>query len=54
MRRGGEQRGVGATAAVLWLMITLVFLPIALAHGLALLFEGPAQEIAAQGTAAQP
>ena len=47
MRGDGREGGVGATAAVLWLMITLVFLPIALAHGLALLFEEPAQETAA-------
>ena len=29
------QAGAGSTAAVLWLMILIVFLPIAAAHGLA-------------------
>lgn len=34
MRASGSG-GSGATAAVLWLMILLVFLPIALAHAVA-------------------
>lgn len=32
--------GAYSTAAVLWLMILLVFLPIALGHVVALIFEG--------------
>ena len=38
MRGDGREGGVGATAAVLWLMILLVFLPIALGHVAALIF----------------
>ncbi len=34
--------GGGSTAAVLWLMILLVFLPIAAAHGIAWYVEDPA------------
>lgn len=34
-----EKSGAGATLAVLWLMILIVFLPIALAHGVALYIE---------------
>lgn len=39
--------GVGSTAAVLWLMMLIVFLPIALAHGAALLIESRGDKAAA-------
>lgn len=38
--------GVSATTAVLWLMILIVFMPIALAHGAALLVESRGDETA--------
>ena len=53
MRRvsaGVQDRGGGATAAVLWLMILLVFLPIAMFHGFARYAQGG--EVAVHAAAA--
>ena len=36
----GGAGGAGSTALVLWLMVLIVFVPIFVAHGLALLLEG--------------